>query len=186
MCPKGVGFQKGNAINRTMQLKAFVLVLLLAALSFSPGCLDDNEGEATEMVPTFSVVADDNMTYSSDSMLGINYIVHFSASWCNQCRPTMHAVTNHLDNEMYLVVSTDPGDGQQEDLQDWHAQVNSSKDESNVEAPFSMNDKLAQDFEINNTPTLILIGKDGRVIDRHIGPLTESVEIDAFYAQADA
>ena len=87
---------------------------------------------------------------------------------------------------MYLVVSTDPGDEPQEHLQDWHAQVNSSNDESSVQAPFSMNDKLAQEFEINNTPTLILIGKDGHVIDRHIGPLTESSESDAFYAQADA
>jgi thiol-disulfide isomerase/thioredoxin len=169
-----------------MRLSAFVLVLLLAALSFSPGCLEGEEGGSKEMVPTFSVVADDNTTYSSESMLGMNYIVHFSASWCNQCRPTMHAVTNHLDNEMYLVVSTDPADAPQEKLQDWHAQVNSSNDESSVQAPFSMNDKLAQEFEINNTPTLILIGKDGRVIDRHIGPLTESSEIDAFYAQADA
>lgn len=41
-------------------------------------------------------------------------------------------------------------------------------------------------LKINNTPTLIHIGKDGRIIDRHIGPLAESSEIDAFYAQADA
>jgi hypothetical protein len=46
-----------------------------------------------------------------------------------------------------------------------------------------MNVGLAKDFEINNTPTLILIGKDGMVIDRHIGPLTGEAAIDEFWSQ---
>jgi protein-disulfide isomerase len=96
----------------------------------------------------------------------------------------MHAVTNHLDNETYLVVSTDGGDGGQETLQNWHTQVNESVEETTVDAPFGMSVELAQEFEINNTPTLILIGKDGKVIDRHIGPMTDAEEIDAFWAQA--
>ena len=167
-----------------MQKNAFFLVLLLAALSFSPGCLEDEGTQGDEMVPEFSIVADDENTYSSESLTGTNYIIHFSASWCNQCRPTMHAVTNHLDNETYLVVSTDGGDGGQETLQSWHAQGNESVEETTVDAPFGMSVELAQEFEINNTPTLILIGKDGKVIDRHIGPMTEAEEIDAFWAQA--
>lgn len=136
------------------------------------------------MVPQFTVIADDGLEYGSESLIGTNYILHFSASWCNQCRPTMHAVTNHLDNELYLVVSTDANDGNQEKLQDWHTQVNESKEDSTVDAPFSMNINLAQDFEINNTPTLILIGKDGAVIDRHIGPMLEGEEIDQFWSNA--
>ena len=136
------------------------------------------------MVPQFTVIADDGLEYGSESLIGTNYILHFSASWCNQCRPTMHAVTNHLDNALYIVVSTDANDGNQEKLQDWHTQVNESKEDSTVDAPFSMNVNLAQDFEINNTPTLILIGKDGAVIDRHIGPMLEGEEIDQFWSNA--
>ena len=101
-----------------------------------------------------------------------------------ECRPTMHAVTNHLDNEMYIVVSTDANDGDQEKLQDWHTQVNESEEESNVDAPFSMSVNLAEAFEINNTPTLILIGKDGTVIDRHIGPMVDTDEIEEFWSKA--
>ncbi len=62
--------------------------------------------------------------------------------------------------------------------------MNESKEDSTVDAPFSMNVNLAQDFEINNTPTLILIGKDGAVIDRHIGPMLEGEEIDQFWSNA--
>ena len=166
-----------------MRIKALLLTLLLAALSFSPGCLEGEGPESSKMVPEFTMVADDEQEYGSDSLIGSSYILHFSASWCNQCRPTMHAVTNHLDGELYIVVSTDANDGGETKLQEWHKQVNESKEDSTVTAPFTMNVGLAQDFEINNTPTLILVGKDGTVIDRHIGPMIDQEVIDEFWAQ---
>ena len=168
-----------------MRFKATILILLLAAVSFSPGCLEGEGSETSEMVPEFTINADDEQEYGSDSLIGTSYILHFSASWCNQCRPTMHAVTNHLDNETYLVISTDAGDGDLESLQNWHTQVNESKEDSTVDAPFGMNIGLAQDFEINNTPTLILIGADGTVLDKHIGPMIDEAEIDAFWSQSE-
>ena len=168
-----------------MRIKALLLTLLLAALSFSPGCLEGEGSESSEMVPEFTMVADDEQEYGSDSLIGSSYILHFSASWCNQCRPTMHAVTNHLDNETYLVISTDAGDGDLESLQNWHTQVNESKEDSTVDAPFGMNIGLAQDFEINNTPTLILIGADGTVLDKHLGPMIDEAEIDEFWSQSE-
>ena len=168
-----------------MQKKALLLTFLLAALMFSPGCMGGGSAElaAKETVPAFTVIADDGLEYGSESLLGTNYILHFSASWCNQCRATMHAVANHLDNETYIIVSTDANDGGQDKLQDWHTQVNDSKEESTVDAPFSMSVNLAEDFEINNTPTLILIGKDGTVIERHIGPMVDADEIDDFWSK---
>lgn len=167
-----------------MQTKALVLTMLLAALSFSPGCLSGDDASSSETVPEFTLIADDGLEYGDESLVGTNYILHFSASWCNQCRPTMHAVTNHLDGELYIVVSTDANDGGQTKLQEWHTQVNESNEESNVDAPFSMSVNLAEDFEINNTPTLILIGKDGAVIDRHIGPMVDTDEIEEFWSKA--
>jgi thiol-disulfide isomerase/thioredoxin len=167
-----------------MQTKALLLTMLLAALSFSPGCLGGDDASSSETVPEFTMIADDGLEYGDESLVGTNYILHFSASWCNQCRPTMHAVTNHLDGELYIVVSTDANDGGQTKLQEWHTQVNESNEESNVDAPFSMSVNLAEDFEINNTPTLILIGKDGAVIDRHIGPMVDTDEIEEFWSMA--
>ena len=106
-----------------------------------------------------------------------------SASWCNNCRPTMHAVSNQLNDSLYLVVSTDSSDSPK--LSDWHLQVNDSKEDSSVSAPFSVGVELSQAFEINNTPTLILIDRDGMVVSTHLGPLVEQQEIDSFWAQLE-
>ncbi|MDE0954388.1 MAG: TlpA disulfide reductase family protein [Candidatus Poseidoniales archaeon] len=164
-----------------MKVKALLLSLLITLLVFSPGCLDDEKGESGDVVPSFSLTADDGEEYSSENLLGAAYVLHFSASWCNNCRPTMHAVSNQLNDSLYIIVSTDSSDSPK--LSDWHLQVNDSKEDSSVSAPFSVGVELSQSFEISNTPTLILIDRDGIVIDKHIGPLVEQQEIDSFWAQ---
>ena len=166
-----------------MKVKALLLSLLITLLVFSPGCLDDEKGNSGEVVPAFSLTADDGGEYSSENLLGAAYILHFSASWCNNCRPTMHAVSNQLNDSVYIVVSTDSSDSPK--LSDWHLQVNDSKEDSSVSAPFSVSVELSQSFEISNTPTLILIDRNGIVIDKHIGPLIEQQEIDSFWAQLE-
>jgi peroxiredoxin len=166
-----------------MKVKALLLSLLITLLVFSPGCLDDEKGNSGEVVPSFSLTADDGEEYSSENLLGSAYVLHFSASWCNNCRPTMHAVSNQLNDSVYIVVSTDSSDSPK--LSDWHLQVNDSKEDSSVSAPFSVSVELSQSFEISNTPTLILIDRNGIVIDKHIGPLIEQQEIDSFWAQLE-
>ncbi len=166
-----------------MKVKELILSLMVTLLVCSPGCLDDENGKDGNFVPSFSLTADDGEKYSSDNLLGTAYILHFSASWCNNCRPTMHAVSNQLNDSLYLVVSTDSSDSPK--LSDWHLQVNDSKEDSSVSAPFSVGVELSQAFEINNTPTLILIDRDGMVVSTHLGPLVEQQEIDSFWAQLE-
>ena len=164
-----------------MKLKALLLSLLITLLVLSPGCLDGEKESEGEVVPSFSLTADDGKEYSSENLFGEAYILHFSASWCNNCRPTMHAVSNQLNDSQYIVVSTDSTDSPK--LSDSHLQVNDSKEGSEVSAPFSVGVELSHSFKITNTPTLILIDSDGMVIDTHIGPLVEKQEIDSFWAQ---
>jgi peroxiredoxin len=168
-----------------VRVKALLLSLLVTLVIFSPGCLEGGEdvGIEGETVPIFSLTADDGEEYSSENLLGEAYILHFSASWCNNCRPTMHAVSNQLNDSMYIVVSTDNSDSPK--LSDWHLQVNDSKEDSLVSAPFSVGVELSQSFEISNTPTLILINQDGMVVSKHFGPLEDLQEIDSFWAQLD-
>lgn len=163
-----------------MKFKALALCLVLASLIISPGCLDDESESQGEPIPAFSVIADDGATYSSENLLGQPYILHFSASWCNNCRSTMHAVSNHLSDSLYIIVSTDAADANK--LDDWHAQVNGSQEDSTVDAPFSVNVELSRTLEINNTPTLILVNSKGEIVETQIGPLTDNVEIDAFWS----
>ena len=168
-----------------MKVKALLLALLVTLLIFSPGCLDGGEEEGTEgeNVPVFSLTADDGEEYSSKNLFGEGYILHFSASWCNSCRPPMHAVSNQLNDSTYIIVSTDNSDSPK--LSDWHLQVNDSKEDSVVSAPFSVSVDLSEALEINNTPTLILIDQGGLVVGRHAGPLVGQQEIDSFWAKLD-
>ena len=83
---------------------------------------------------------------------------------------------------MYIIVSTDAADSTK--LSDWHQQVNESKEGSTVDSPFSANADLSSTLGINNTPTLILVGSNGEMLDRHLGPMTEKSVIDEFWSQA--
>lgn len=174
--------EEGYSLGRTMKLSTVCLSLLLLMLTVSPGCIGGDDVEKAETIPSFSVVADDNETYSSENLLGTPYILHFSASWCSQCRPTIHAVDTQLSEHMYIIVSTDAADSTK--LSDWHQQVNESKEGSTVDSPFSVNADLSSTLGINNTPTLILVGSNGEMIDRHLGPMTENSAIDEFWSQA--
>lgn len=164
-----------------MQLKSPVLVLFVFLLTVMPGCTSEDNSSDGEAIPAFSIVADDGVTYSSENLLGTPYVVHFSASWCNNCRPTIHAVDAQLSSHTYIVISTDNSDS--EKLSDWHLQVNESQ-EGTVDTPFGANAELAQTLGINNTPTLLLVSSEGLILERHIGTLTDSSEIDAFWSKA--
>ena len=174
--------EEGYSLRQTMKLSTVCLSLLLLMLTASPGCIGGDEAEKAENIPSFSVVADDNETYSSENLLGTPYILHFSASWCSQCRPTIHAVDAQLSEHMYIIVSTDAADSTK--LSDWHQQVNESKEGRTVDSPFSANADLSSTLGINNTPTLILVGSNGEMLDRHLGPMTENSVIDEFWSQA--
>jgi len=167
----------------TMKYAAILLSLLISLVVISPGCITDEGGDEGELVPTFSITGDDGVVYSSEDLIGENYVLHFSASWCNKCRPTMHAVTNYLNDSQYIVVSTDASDTNK--LSDWHLQVNDSKEDSTVDAPFTVGVELSESFEIKNTPTLILINAKGEVVSKHLGTLTEEENIEAFWAQLE-
>ena len=170
-----------HLLRRCMKLSSICLSALLLLLTLTPGCVGGDEEADADIIPAFSVVADDEMTYSSENLLGTPYILHFSASWCSQCRPTIHAVDNHLSEHTYIIISTEASDASK--LSDWHQQVNESKEDSTVDTPFSMNAELSSTLKISNTPTLILVDSDGVMIERHIGPMTDTAEIDDFWAQ---
>lgn len=173
----------GEFVTIAMKGAALLLSLLICLVVISPGCITGGEDVGGDLVPLFSITGDDGITYSSEDLIGVDYILHFSASWCNKCRPTMHAVANQLDDSQYIIVSTDASDTNK--LSDWHLQVNDSKEDSTVDAPFTVGVGLSESFEINNTPTLILINAKGEVVSKHLGTLTEEENIEAFWAQLD-
>ena len=147
----------------------------------SPGCIGGGDGEDGEPFPDFSLTGDDGKEYSKDSLEGEKYIIHISASWCPRCFMTMHNISDALDGEIYLIISTDEADKGK--VQSWHNKVNESNYSNDLEAPFTVLPDLASSLKIEAIPTIFLISAKGNIIDKHEGDLTIHSEITEFYNQ---
>ena len=146
-----------------------------------PGCLGGGDGEDGEAFPDFSFTGDDGKKYSKDSLEGEKYIIQITTSWCPRCFKTMHNFSDALDEEIYLIISSDAGDGDK--IQSWHNKANESNNSKDLEAPFAVLPDLASTLEIDAMPTIYLISEKGNIIAKHEGDLTIHSEILEFYNQ---
>ena len=162
-------------------MRSIFAPITLCLMLILPGCLGGADGEDGESFPDFSLTGDDGKEYSKDSLEGEKYIIHISASWCPRCFKTMHNISDALDGEIYLIVSSDAGD--EGNIQSWHNKVNESNNSNDLEAPFAVLPDLASALEIDAMPTIYLISEKGNIIAKHEGDLTIHSEILEFYNQ---
>jgi thiol-disulfide isomerase/thioredoxin len=162
-------------------MRSILLSIALCLMLVLPGCLGGDDGEDGESFPDFSLTGDDGKEYSKDSLGGEKYIIHISASWCPRCFKTMHNISDALDGEIYLIISSDEGD--EGNIQSWHNKVNESNNSNDLEAPFAVLPDLASALEIDAMPTIYLISEKGNIIAKHEGDLTIHSEILEFYNQ---
>jgi len=162
-------------------MRSILLSIALCLMLILPGCLGSADGEDGESFPDFSLTGDNGKEYSKDSLEGEKYIIHISASWCPRCFKTMHNISDALDGEIYLIVSSDAGD--EGNIQSWHNKVNESNNSNDLEAPFAVLPDLASALEIDAMPTIYLISEKGNIIAKHEGDLTIHSEILEFYNQ---
>ena len=162
-------------------MRSIFAPIALCLMLILPGCLGGADGEDGESFPDFSLTGDNGKEYSKDSLEGEKYIIHISASWCPRCFKTMHNISDALDGEIYLIVSSDAGD--EGNIQSWHNKVNESNNSNDLEAPFAVLPDLASALEIDAMPTIYLISEKGNIIAKHEGDLTIHSEILEFYNQ---
>ena len=162
-------------------MRSIFAPITLCLMLILPGCLGGADGEDGESFPDFSLTGDDGKEYSKDSLEGEKYIIHISASWCPRCFKKMHNISDALDGEIYLIVSSDAGD--EGNIQSWHNKVNESNNSNDLEAPFAVLPDLASALEIDAMPTIYLISEKGNIIAKHEGDLTIHSEILEFYNQ---
>jgi len=155
------------------------MALLLSLLIFVSGCF--GEELSGEPIPDYSFVADDGETYSKESMEGKKYIMHFTASWCPRCFKSMHNITDAIDGVELLVLSTDASDANK--LLQWHNEADESNSTQNLDIPFMVGAELAEEMSIDAMPTLVLVDKNGDIVDQHEGDLTAHDEIIDFWNQ---
>ncbi len=136
---------------------------------------------AGDAAPAFSLVSIDGEVVSSESLAGRPYLLNFWASWClPSCadeQPVLMEARQRYGDEVTIVgvlyrdtpaaardFLATYGDGGWLQLAD-------------------PGERLATAWGVSGPPESYLVGADGVVVARRIGPLT-SDEIDAFFSQA--
>jgi thiol-disulfide isomerase/thioredoxin len=104
-------------------------------------------------------------------------LVDFWATWCGPCRTTMPKVQKLYADytprgfELLSVATDNPGP-------DRDAVVKEYLLSNRYTFPVVLDDGLGQDrFRISSLPTMLLVGKDGKVLWRHVGVLNGADEV---------
>ena len=154
----------------------FLLFILLEKdPSSPPSALIDKQ------LPEFSTVSlyDENIKLSSDDIETYT-LINFFASWCTPCRAEHHLFFKIKENypNIYLV-----GISHKDNPADSKKYLN---EEGN---PYSFvgldqDGRIALEFGVFGLPETFIISNDGKIIFKHMGPLTEEIlnnEISALF-----
>ena len=124
-------------------------------------------------LPIFSTINLYNKkeTLFSDSLKGNLTLINFFASWCTPCRAEHHLFFKIKKEipELFIL-----GFSHKDDLDDSKKYL---EEEGN---PYSFvgidrDGKIAFDFGVFGLPETFIINKDGEIIYKHTGPLTEKI-----------
>ena len=154
----------------------FLLFILLEKdPSRPPSALIDRQ------LPEFSTVSlyDENIKISSKDIETFT-LINFFASWCTPCRAEHHLffkIKKHHPN-IYLV-----GISHKDDIEDSKLYLS---EEGN---PYSFvgldqDGRIALEFGVFGLPETFIISNEGKIIFKHMGPLTEEIlddEISALF-----
>ncbi len=154
----------------------FLLFILLEKDPNSPpSALIDKQ------LPEFSTVSlyDENIKLSSDDIETYT-LINFFASWCTPCRAEHHLFFKIKKNHpnIYLV-----GISHKDDLDD-SKQYLSEEGNPYSFVGLDQDGRIALEFGVFGLPETFIISNEGKIIFKHMGPLTEEIlsnEISALF-----
>ncbi len=124
------------------------------------------KSETSEMAPNFNLTSTNGKSIQLSDYRGKVVIVDFWATWCPPCRkgiPDLIDIQKEFKSQVVVIgISLD---------QDTKSEVIPFMKKYGINYPVVYGDnKVVSDYgSINAIPTSFVIGKDGKIVDKHIG-----------------
>ncbi|MBE0645026.1 MAG: TlpA family protein disulfide reductase [Bacteroidetes bacterium] len=153
-------------------MKSFLFAL---ALLLSVGSLQAQVGE---QAPTFSLKDKDGKAITLESLKGKVVVLNFWATWCPPCRAEIPAFKSTYDKYKTKGVEIV---GVSLDHKGWDV-VKPFLKQQNINYPVVLGGaEIARAYgNIQSIPTTFIIDRKGKVIDSHVGAISEDALVKSF------
>ena len=107
-------------------------------------------------------------------------LLNFWATWCGYCRaefPVLQAFHERHQKDGFVVLAVN--------IQENKDRVNALIDEMDLTPPVLLDRRgeVTTSYRVRGLPTSFLIDHEGIILEKHIGPVTESI-LDGYLAQS--
>ena len=150
--------------------KLFIVVCVVAVALIAASCKKNERNVVVEegKAPDFTLSDIRGTKVTLSGLRGKVVMLEFWATWCPPCRdsiPDLNRVYEKFKDKNFelLAISVDEG-------RDVSSTVGSFMKEHGVIYPVLIDDgKVNQSYGVTNIPVMFIIGKDGKVVKKHIG-----------------
>lgn len=150
-------------------------ILLAVALFLAAGMLHAQVGETA---PAFSLKDKDGKVFSDQSLKGKIIVLNFWATWCPPCRAEIPAFKKVYDEYKDRGVEII---GVSLDQKGWDV-VRPFLKQHSINYPVVLGGaEIARDYgNVRSIPTTFIIDRKGKVVDSHVGAMSEQQLIKSF------
>ncbi len=168
-----------ETVKRSILFLTFILIIFISIILFiflikekdpnkPPSALLDKETPEFELINLF----DENENFSKKDFKNKKVLINFFASWCTPCKkehPLLMKIKNNNNNSL-IIVGVDFKDKKEDALKFLLENGNPYHF-----VGFDDTGSVGLEFGVFGLPETFIINNDGKIIYKHIGPITKKI-----------